>query len=250
MEGISLLGEGPLFLGAYAARFFRVALLLSLWRMIFSHRGATSGMTLQAVLTYTLIAEVFAEALTPETDIDASLRDGSIAIRALRPVTLFAQYSLQVIGRFSVNALLFSAPLLVCAPLLGVSPFPASPANGVLFLGSFALAVSIGLALEFIFTALVILAGIELYQLRRIKAGVQALFSGALIPLALLPVGVGHILVLLPFASTASAPLRIYIGTAQAAPLLVLQLFWAALLWPLANGLWRRNRERLVCQGG
>jgi ABC-type uncharacterized transport system permease subunit len=54
----------------------------------------------------------------------------------------------------------------------------------------------------------------------------------------------------LPFASIASAPLRLYTGTGTAQELLPLQLLWATLLWPLTLWLWRVNQERMVSYGG
>jgi hypothetical protein len=42
-------------------------MLLSIWRIIFAGKGTVSGMTLGAVLPYTLIAEVFGQQLTCRT---------------------------------------------------------------------------------------------------------------------------------------------------------------------------------------
>ena len=57
----------------------RVAVLLSIWRLVFAGKGAVSGMTLGAVLTYTLIAEVFGEQLTCRTQLDVALWEGTVA---------------------------------------------------------------------------------------------------------------------------------------------------------------------------
>jgi ABC-2 type transport system permease protein len=54
----------------------------------------------------------------------------------------------------------------------------------------------------------------------------------------------------LPFAAMASAPLRIYTGTGDPVPLLLLQLGWSVALWPVAYWSWNRNRQRLVSYGG
>ena len=68
--------------------------------------------------------------------------------------------------------------------------------------------------------------------------------------LALLPAGIGAVFGWLPFASMASAPLQLYIGTGDATRLLALQVGWSLLLWPLARWLWRISRERMVSYGG
>jgi len=74
--------------------------------------------------------------------------------------------------------------------------------------------------------------------------------SGALVPLALLPWNLGAILQWLPFASLASAPLRIYTGTGDPRFLLALQAAWSVVLWVLARRLWQHYREQLVSYGG
>jgi ABC-type uncharacterized transport system permease subunit len=74
--------------------------------------------------------------------------------------------------------------------------------------------------------------------------------SGAVVPLALLPWGLGGALEWLPFASVAWAPLAIYTGMGDATRLIALQAFWALALWPLAGWLWRANREKVVGYGG
>src|SRR4051812_33219588 len=63
----SALGESPLVLLDYVLRFLRVAVLLSVWRLVLAGRGPVAGMTPAAVLTYTLVAEVFAEPLAART---------------------------------------------------------------------------------------------------------------------------------------------------------------------------------------
>ena len=60
-DGCSGLNDrGRVLAGDFGLRLLRVALLLSLWRTVLPETGTTSGMTRAAVLTYTLISEVFA----------------------------------------------------------------------------------------------------------------------------------------------------------------------------------------------
>ncbi|HOG46554.1 MAG TPA: ABC-2 family transporter protein, partial [Anaerolineae bacterium] len=83
-----------------------------------------------------------------------------------------------------------------------------------------------------------------------LRSAVTVLLTGAMVPLALLPWGIGDVFSWLPFAAMASAPLRIYTGTGPALALLAMQAAWSLVLWPLAHRLWQANRERLVCYGG
>lgn len=114
-----------------------------------------------------------------------------------------------------------------------------------LFLG-----ISVGLAIEFIFGALLVLLQLPLWALSQIRAALTTLLSGALLPLALLPTAVGAVFAWLPFASMASAPLQIYIGAGDAPLLIAVQIGWSVVLWPLAHWLWHIGRERMVAYGG
>ncbi len=156
MTATGYVGDSPLFLLDYLVRFLRVALLLSIWRMILAGKGVVSGMTVGSVLTYTLIAELFAEPLACRTELDTTLWNGSIATRMLQPLGLVAHFASEAFGRWLFSFFAFSLPLMLLAPLFGVDPLPVSAAAGAWFALSLALAISVGLALEFIFGALMV----------------------------------------------------------------------------------------------
>lgn len=113
-----------------------------------------------------------------------------------------------------------------------------------------ALAISAGFAIDFIYASLMVAWGQNIWVVIQIRNAASMLLSGALIPLALFPWGIGRIFEWLPFAATASAPLRVYTGTGDTLVLLAMQVAWNLVLWPMAHWMWRTNRERLVCYGG
>lgn len=238
------------FLLDYGLRVLRVAVLLSVWRTVLAGGEPAPEMPLDTVLTYTLIAAVFADPLASRTRLDNALWSGAIATRFLQPMGIVGHFVAEMAGGWMFGFALFSLPLLLAAPLLGVNPLPASAAAGALFAVSLVLGVAVGVALDFIFTALMVIFGWNVHDVERLRAAVGALLSGAVLPLALLPWRLGEVLAWLPFASMASAPLSIYTGSGDALRLLVLQAAWAAALWPLANWLWRANRRKLVIYDG
>ncbi len=250
MAATSFTGDSLLFLVDYLLRLIRVAVLLSIWRIVLAGRGPVSGMTLATVLTYTLIAEVFAEQLTPRTRLEEALWEGTIATRLLQPMNVVGQFAAEMWGQWAVNLALFSLPLLLLCPAFGVSPRPAGWGAAALFAVSLLLAMSVGLALEFIFGALVVAMQESVWVVAQVRRAVTLLLSGAVLPLALLPWGLGNVFQWLPFASLASTPLKLYTGTGNPLVLLPLQLAWSVLLWPLAGWMWRRYRERLAGHGG
>ena len=250
MAASSYIGDSPLFLLDYLLRLLRVVVLISIWRTILAGKGPVSGMTLESVLTYTLVAEVFASQLSPRTTLDMALWHGTIVGRLLQPLGIFGQFSAELFGRWLLEFGVFSVPLLLFAPLLGVNALPAGAGAAGLFGLSLALAISVGLAIEFVFGGLLVALRLPLWAVSQVRSAITALLSGAIVPLALLPTGVGAAFTWLPFASMASAPLKIYTGTGEPIGLLALQAGWSIALWPLAHWLWRASRERMVAYGG
>ena len=234
----------------FVLRLLRVVVLLSLWRTVFAGRDVVSGMTLDAVMTYTLIAEAFTDQMSIRTGLSDTLWQGIIANRLLRPIGIYGQFIVEMVGDWAPALMLHSLPLLVLAPMLGVDVIPESPSTVFLFLLSLVLGVAVGAALDVLYSACMVFLDQDVYALIQIRDAVSVLLSGAILPLALLPWGIGDVLTWLPFAALASAPLRIFTDTGDPVFLIGLQAMWALILWPAAHGLWCHNRERLVSHGG
>jgi ABC-type uncharacterized transport system permease subunit len=250
MEAAAAAGESRLFIFVYLLRLLRVLAMFAVWRTLAAGKTGLPEMSLPQLLTYTLVAELFADLLACRTGLDMAWFNGSITTRFLRPMALFHQFSAEMLGRAAAGVLFFSLPLLLAAPLVGVDPRPASLSAGILAAVSLVAAVAVGLGLEYLFAGLGIAVQVHPYTVSNVRAAMSAVVSGALIPLAIMPWGMGKWLAWLPFASQASAPLRIYTAAGPPYRLIALQCFWIALLWPLASWIWRATRERMVSFGG
>jgi ABC-type uncharacterized transport system permease subunit len=244
------LSDGLWAIFSVALRFVRILILLAIWPSLIPPGAVVSGYRLGSVLTYSLVAEVFSAQLNVRTPIGAALWNGAIATRFTWPMPLATQYTAEMAGDWALPALLVSAPLLLLAPLLGVDPRPASAAHLVLFLVSLALAIAIGVAIDMAATVLIVRIDIGPWVLNAARAVLQAICSGAWVPLALLPFHLGALFDWLPFAATASAPLRIYTGTGAPLPLLALQVVWAVVLVVAARAAWNASREKVALYGG
>jgi ABC-type uncharacterized transport system permease subunit len=233
-----------------ALRFVRVLILLAIWPTLIPAGSVVSGYRLGAVLTYSLVAEVFSAQLDARTPIGAALWNGAIATRFTWPMPLATQYAAEMAGGWVLPALVVSAPLLLLAPLLGVDPRPASLAALPLFVVSLGLAVGVSVAIDMACAVLVVRMDMGPTVLDAARAVVQAIASGAWVPLALLPFHLGAVFQWLPFASAASAPLRIYTGTGDPLQLIALQGAWLAVLVAAVRAAWRASRERVALYGG
>ena len=250
LSATAQIGDNSLFMVRYILRLLSVMLLLQVWRVIMQGRAEVSGFTLPHLLTYTLLSVGFADLLECRTWLESSFWDGSIATRFLRPMGVFGQFAAEWSGTVIFHLCLFTLPLLLCAPLFGVSLAPSSPSALPLALVSLLFAVVVGLGMEYVFAGVAVGMQVHPYVINSMRAALGALLSGAFIPLAVLPFGLGKLFALLPFASQASAPLSIYTGSREIASLMGLQLFWAVVLWLVAHKLWERNREKMVAYGG
>lgn len=243
-------GESRLFVFDYAIRGLRVAVLVSIWIMLVEAAPGASPLPLAALLTYTVVAEAVAHAISLQSGLANAFWQGSLVGYFMRPAGVVRQFAAESAGRAGVDFVLFSLPLVAVAALLGVEVWPHSAEAGGLFVLSMALSVAVGLAIEFIAGALALISDQPIWLIENLRRALTRLLSGALIPLAVLPYGIGDVLEWLPFAATAWAPLAIYTGIEGAERLLTLQVAWALVLWPLALWLWSHNRERVVSYGG
>ncbi len=242
------IGESPLFLFEYALRGLRVVVLLAIWRSVVEAAPGASPMPLAALLTYTLMAGVLGPWLDVRTQLSEAFWQGSLVHHFLRPMGVVRQFAADLSGRQAVDALLFSLPLLLLAPWLGVDP---TPAGAIVPFGlSLVLAVVVGLALEFGFGAVTLWIDQPVWLVEFVRRALSGLLSGAIVPLALMPFGLDQVLPWLPFAATAWAPLAIYTGVGDPVTLLASQVAWGLVLWPLVLLAWSRGRERLVAYGG
>lgn len=244
------IGENLLVLARYVLQILQVLLLLAIWRALFAGRGEVGGLALSQVLTYTVVGAAFSDQIEARTGLSWSIWEGAVNTRLLRPVPVFADYLAEAVGSWLFRLLTFTLPILLLAPLLGVRTMPSGAEAGGLFALSLILAIAVGVAIDFLWGTLVVWLDQSLWSIEMSRSSLASFLGGAVIPLPLLPFGLGNILGLLPFASMASAPLLIFVGYEGAGQLLLLQAGWAVVLWIGAIAAWRASAPRMVSHGG
>lgn len=235
----------------YVLKLVQFSLFVLIWKGLAKAGVPLGGMSEQTLLTYTLLSFILHRQLNVLTTATSSLWEGSLAGRYTRPMPLYVSFFSETVGKQWVPYLLFfSLPVLAVAAFMGVSPLPATPARGLLFIPSLLLSIMVGYALDILFAAFAMSLKNAPFIALRIREAAHSTLSGALIPFALMPRPVAAVLEVLPFGSVASAPLLIYTGGGSPLRLLLLQLFWAAALWAAAHAAYKKSEEKVVSYGG
>lgn len=233
-------------IGTYILRALSLLAMLAIWAALFTQGADISGMTLGQMLTYTLLSTVLYPLINVQTPASSWLHDGTMLGLYQRPASVFSQLMAHTMGRWVLQLLFFSLPVLGIAGLLGIRVTPAT----AWFFPSLLLAVAQGFAVDFLFACLLMRARNLEWVVHSIRVALNALLTGAVIPFAILPWGLGEWLALSPLGTLAGAPLSLFAGLESPGRLLLAQLFWTVTLWPLAIYWFKKSRERMVSYGG
>ena len=228
-----------------AIRVFTLITLIYLWRVVMAS-GADVGMTMTQMLSYTYVSALLTDILVVKTQATGWLSEGVLMKLYGRPLSVLGQLIAETVGGWLPSLLWFSVPMFVISPLLGVRLIPASPA----FFLSLILCISLGFAVDILFACLSIKLRNMNWLIGRIRMAVTSLLSGTIIPISLLPFGAENFFHIQPFASLGGAPLSIFVGSANTAGTIMLQIIWNLILWPLALLVFHLSQEGMVSYGG
>ncbi len=216
-----------------------------LWRVVMSS-GVQVGMSLQQMLTYTYVSTLLTYMLVVQTAASGWLSEGILMKLYGRPMSVLGQLMSQTAGGWLPGFLLFTLPMAILSPLFGVRLLPAS----LWFLPSLLLCVSLGFAIDILFACLSIKLRNVSWLVSRIRMAIVSLLSGTVIPISLLPFGIGDVLRYQPFACLGGATLSIWAGIADPFSTLGLQITWNVILWPAVLFIFKKSQEGMVSYGG
>jgi ABC-2 type transport system permease protein len=232
-----------------------------LWKAVYAAKGLgpddrLAGMTLAELTTYLAVGYIARAAYFTNTDseIAARVSSGDVTLDLLKPLSFHGQWLSQAAGETAFRLAFFALPMaLVLTPLFGIQ---APVGDGwwqfsVLFVLAFLINAELNL-----------LAGTctfwleDITGLMSLKRNLMMLLSGLLVPLHLLPWGLGDVCAWLPFSLISYYPSMAWVGhlgegnAPGFATILALALAWAVGLRLLNVALWWRARERMEVQGG
>lgn len=228
------------------------------WNAVFmSGSGETfMGFTMENMVVYIFVA--FVTSIFTHSDgtyaIGEEIRDGSIAMRMIKPVNFNMPFLFQELGQTFISLFIF-VPLIAGVEIYrfvitGSVQFDI--VNLLLYILSTVLAYFISFYFNvcYGFSAFVLK---NLWGANILKDAIVSFLSGAKIPLAFMPIAVRNVLQFLPFASLSYTPVMIYMGMYDTKTIffsIVLQVFWIAAFWLLSKLIWKAASKRLCVQGG
>lgn len=188
-------------------------------------------------------------------DIGEEIRDGSIAMRIIKPISYNATFLFQELGNKAMTVCILIVPLVAGVEIVrfvftGSVQFQIT--GFLLYIVScvFAYLINFFFNICFGFIAFIIK---YLWGANMMKNCIVGFLSGATIPLSFLPDAVEKLFLFLPFASLNYTPVMIYMGMYSGLSLLYylgLQLFWVLFFWALSKLLWAVSIKHLSVQGG
>lgn len=226
-----------------------VGTLSGLWRVaVHANGGELAGYGAVALTWYIITSEAAIVSVNARhiEDIGTDIAQGTVAVELLRPASVLAVRMATEVGRGlpKVTALWLSGAVLATV----VSGAPPRPAALLLAAPSLMLAITANLFAQHAVAAIAFWlrdAGSVWFLYLK---GVFIL-GGMIIPLELLPDGVQHAAMFLPFRAMAYVPARLAAGYWE--PQLFLeQLFWIGVLALGATAAFRAGERRLQVVGG
>ena len=241
--------------GDFYARLVGILLRMTVYFYLWKVAGSTApDLDARQLTTYSVLGILLSVALFSNASykMGSALRDGSIIIRLLRPVDLQLTMMIESLGESLYRIITSGLPLFGIACLLFQVQAPASAGHALAFLFSAACGALVAAAFSYLMGVLTFWTsndwGLTVFQ----RVFIQS-FSGALVPLTLLPGWLHQALNWLPFQAMAHQPIMIYQGQftlLQSFASIAGQLAWAAGLILLGRALAAGAVAQLTFQGG
>lgn len=230
----------------------RVYIQVSIWQALL-RAGSSVDQTVEELVTYTLAAFLISQITHNDTAqaLATKVKEGSIAIDLIRPFPLKWYLFYQQLSENLFSFLFTGVPVVLVSALLWSMRMPGvlDMLFGLLSLG---LAVLLTFSFQYAVGLLVFWLKDVTYT-RMITGGIVELFSGSLIPLWFYPEAFRQVCMLLPFRFMVFEPISVFLGSYDVtgcARVILIQLFWVAVLSILGEFIWRKIQKDITVQGG
>jgi len=237
----------------YILQILSMIIYVYFWRAVYAGATTLGGLTLAQTINYILLARILAPLLETRTIFRFGflVRSGDFAIELVRPVDFLTR---QYVEHFTGVAIFFvqKIPLFILAWLAFGLQLPASLGAWLAFGVSIWLGQSALFFFDWIFACLAFYST-ETWGLSMVRTGVAAFFSGALVPLAMMPGWLQDVAAAMPFAQALAVPAAFLSGITPAADaprVWLVQALWLIGLAVLARLVFSVAVRKVTVQGG
>lgn len=229
------------------------------WQAVYKSNGGESfmGFDRSSMVVYIFLTFMSIQIIGSDAtfNIAQEIKDGSISMRIIKPISYNTTFLFQEIGNKIMNIGVVFIPLVVGVEvyrfaITGTVQFDILKFLVYLFSCIIAYLINFFFNICYGFTAFVFK---NLWGSNLLKDCIVGFLSGAVIPLAFMPDVLRVIMTILPFASLSYTPVMIYMGKYSGTDILIymgLQIFWCIAFWVLTKVIWKCVIKRLCVQGG
>ncbi len=230
-----------------------------IWKAVFLSSGESNlnGFTMPQMVVYIFLMFLTNTLISSggTYDVGEEIRDGSIAMRIIKPVSYNSTFLFQELGNKLMTTCLLIVPLVIGVEIVR-TVFTGSVQFNILGFLLYIFSCTLAYLINFFFNicfGFIAFIIKYLWGANMMKNCIVGFLSGSVIPLSFLPPVLEQIFLILPFASLSYTPVMIYMGMYSGVTLLFylgLQLFWTVFFWGLSKLLWGVAVKHLSVQGG
>lgn len=223
------------------------------WRAVYAGTSTLGGLELSQTITYILLARLLAPLVETRMIFffGFMIRQGQVAVELVRPLDMQARFLVEGFAEMLVF-LIQRLPLFFIAGLFFGMRLPTDPGLWLAFFISLVLGQMVLFLFDWMFACLAFYVT-ETWGLSVVRVAAGSFFSGALVPLVMMPVWLQNLAATLPFAQALAVPISFLSGIhtlADAPRLWLIQVIWLLALLVLSRLVFNIAVRKVTVQGG
>jgi len=223
------------------------------WRAVYAGTSTLSGLALSQTITYILLARLLSPLVETRTIFffGFMIRQGQIAVELTRPLDMQARIMTESFAELLVF-LVQRLPLFLIAWLFFGLRLPTDPALWLAFFISLVLGQIVLFLFDWMFACLAFYVT-ETWGLSVVRVAAGSFFSGAIVPLVMMPDWLQNLAGGLPFAQAMAVPVSFLSGistVADAPHIWLTQIIWLLVLLVLSRIVFGIAVRKVTVQGG
>lgn len=227
---------------------------ISIWYALLGSDRSVKGISFPDMVNFVIINLIVNSLVRASMadSIAARIRDGSIAIDFIRPVSLKRFLIAENLGGNLFMTVFNTLPVCAVSVLFLGFRLPSASVNLILFIVSLILGIILSYSINYMLGLLVFWFKTG-FHIRWILGACTDLFAGSIVPLWFYPDFFYKLAMVMPFRLISFEPISIYLGKVsamQALNTILLQLMWIVGLTVLEKIIWSKAQQVVTVQGG